>query len=113
MDDVLVHNSNFEDHLKSLREVFSLLGENNISINFNKSKFGQKSIKILGCVVDETGYHADSSRIHKIRNIKPKSKKKLNRILGLINWFRIFIPNVSLKCLPLTQKLKTNTTFSW
>ncbi|KAG0434627.1 Transposon Tf2-6 polyprotein [Dictyocoela muelleri] len=38
----------------------------------------------------------------------PKTKRQLQVLLGKINWYRKFIPNVSLKLFNLYEKLKLN-----
>lgn len=41
-----------------------------------------------------------------IKNLIPKNKRQLQRIIGYLNWFRRFIPNFSEKILPLTEMLR-------
>ena len=43
----------------------------------------------------------------------PKNKKQLQRVLGLLTWFRPYICNAAQCLLPLTDKLKTGAKFIW
>ncbi|KAG0435609.1 Transposon Ty3-G Gag-Pol polyprotein [Dictyocoela muelleri] len=40
---------------------------------------------------------------------KPKTKKNLQRLLGKVNWYRQFIPNISKKLQNLYSKLSTKS----
>ena len=44
---------------------------------------------------------------------KPKTIKQLQRLLGMLNWFRTYIPNLSEKLHSVTHKLKKNEKFEW
>lgn len=43
----------------------------------------------------------------------PKSKSKVRRVLGMINFLSIFIPNVSKVTPPLREITHENIEFSW
>lgn len=56
----------------------------------------------------------DPSRIKAIVQLeKPKTKKELEKILGLINFYRQFIPNLSELTSSLRMLLKNDVTFMW
>jgi hypothetical protein len=42
-----------------------------------------------------------------------KNANELRRVLGLFNWFRIFIPNYSAVASPLNKLLKSNVKYIW
>lgn len=69
-----------------------------ITINFEKSEFFKKKITYLGLELDEKGMRIAPNGFEKINKLKekiPKNKKELQRILGLLNWFRPFVSNMS------------------
>ncbi|CAC5384994.1 unnamed protein product [Mytilus coruscus] len=43
----------------------------------------------------------------------PRSVRELRRALGLLNWFKKFIPNFSAEIEPLTKLLRKNAKFRW
>ncbi|KAI5153782.1 hypothetical protein ENBRE01_3250 [Enteropsectra breve] len=45
--------------------------------------------------------------------LPPKTKRQIQRIIGLINWFREFIPSLSRKIEPITALLQQNSCLSW
>ncbi|KAG0441787.1 Transposon Tf2-11 polyprotein [Dictyocoela muelleri] len=59
------------------------------------------------------GYFSNIDRIGPFKKIIPKNKKHIQRIIGLVNWYRNFIPNASGKMMFLTEKLAKYTHFSW
>ncbi|KAG0440160.1 Retrovirus-related Pol polyprotein from transposon 17.6, partial [Dictyocoela muelleri] len=55
LDDILIYSKNYDDHYKTLKEVFEIFGKNNVSINFDKSQFLQKEIDFLGHRITSKG----------------------------------------------------------
>lgn len=109
MDDILVFDKKETEHLQSLKEILDTLTSYNLRINIEKCIFFQKSIKYLGLIVENEGYGADLTRLkEKIFEKIPRNKKELQRILGYINFFRPFVPQLSETLLPLTEMLKSN-----
>lgn len=115
LDDILVHSRNEKEHYTHLREIFLIFKNNKISINWNKSKFLQTSVNYLGMEISDKGIKADESSIKKLSNINttPKTLKELRQILGLLNWFRPYVINLSGMLSDLTDKLKGNNRFYW
>ncbi|KAG0419138.1 Retrovirus-related Pol polyprotein from transposon 17.6 [Dictyocoela roeselum] len=62
-DDILVYTSNMEEHIKTLSIIFERIRNNNILINFEKSKFGVGEIDFLGHIINENGVRPDISNI--------------------------------------------------
>jgi hypothetical protein len=114
LDDILIHSNSDEEHLEHLSETLKRIKQNNITINAKKSNFYQKTVTYLGATISKEGIIPDTSRIKANLMTTPDSKKKLQRILGLINWFRPFIKNLSTRISCLYDKLKTNNhQFTW
>lgn len=44
---------------------------------------------------------------------RPKSKKEIQRLLGYINYFRYFLPDMSRITKPITNNLKKEEKFRW
>ncbi|KAG0420195.1 Retrovirus-related Pol polyprotein from transposon opus [Dictyocoela roeselum] len=108
LDDILVHSQTLEDHIKHLRTVLSRIKKHDMSINFEKSNFCQEEIRYLGLVINKNGIRANTSEISALKIRPPKTRKQLEKIIGLFNWFRPFVFNLSRKLIPLYDKLKRN-----
>ena len=58
MDDIICLNSTFEDHLKSLEQMFSALQAAGLTLKPTKLQFGQKEIEYLGHVISEKAFQS-------------------------------------------------------
>ncbi|KAG0418277.1 Retrovirus-related Pol polyprotein from transposon 17.6, partial [Dictyocoela roeselum] len=106
LDDILIYNNNIDDHFNTLTEVFKILNENTVSINFEKSKFCCNKIDFLGHEISEDGIKPNVTKIEGFISKIPKTKKQLERTLGLINWFGPFIKNLSSLTSDLYERIK-------
>lgn len=115
LDDVLIHSKDLTDHVKHVETVLQIFNENGVSINFSKSVFGESQVKYLGHIIDKNGIKSDTSKIDKLKAIQlpPKSIKELRAILGLLNWFRPYLYNLSAKISTLTDKLRGHEFRRW
>lgn len=114
VDDILVTGKNREQHFKNLEEVFKRLYECGLTIKRDKCKFLQKTVKFLGHVIDKVGLRASKEKVEKILNMnEPADYKQLKSLLGTINYFGKFLPNLAATLCPLYNLTKKNTTFVW
>ncbi|KAF9758300.1 Transposon Ty3-G Gag-Pol polyprotein, partial [Nosema granulosis] len=114
LDDVLIFSKSTEEHANHLQIVFGILIKAEASINFEKSSFCQKKVTYLGNVVSEDGIQADISRVENCKlYMPPKNHKDVMKLVGLLNWFRPYIENLSQRMAPITAKLSNKTTFNW
>ncbi|KAG0433987.1 Retrovirus-related Pol polyprotein from transposon 17.6, partial [Dictyocoela muelleri] len=106
MDDILIYTNTVDQHKRVLKEVFEKMKDHNVSINFDKSKFFKTEIEFLGHRIDKNGITPCLSKLESYENFRPRSKKQLQRLLGFINWFRAFVPNLSILTAEMYEKLK-------
>lgn len=77
-----------------------------LKVNPEKSVFGVTSITHVGFVVSKDGVSIDPERFRDLSELSaPKSIKKVQSILGILNYVRNFVPNFSEKARFLTDKL--------
>lgn len=106
LDDVLVFSQNANEHCEHVQEVINRLQNSGAAINMEKSTFMKESVNYLGMIINKDGIRADVSRVDEYFDLGPQNtKKKLQKLIGFINWFRDFIPNLSTKIIKLTDKL--------
>lgn len=121
IDDLLIASSSSEEHLKHLKHlrlVLERLENHGILVNVAKSRFGVPSLDILGHHVDATGIRPLEDKVHAVRNFpQPMSRRKLREFVGLVNFYRRFIPHCATLLQPLHLLLaKTNSnakTLNW
>ncbi|KAI5150685.1 hypothetical protein ENBRE01_1643, partial [Enteropsectra breve] len=108
IDDILIASHNEEEHVKEVETVIKRLHNRGFSINFKKSIFGTSEAKFLGRIINAEGIQADiGNKLNISQEEWPATKKKLQGLIGLINWFRNFVPNISTKLAKITEKLQT------
>jgi transposase InsO family protein len=77
-----------------------------LKINPEKCVFGVTSITHVGFIVSENGVAIDPERSRDISDLEhPKSIKKVQSVLGVMNYVRNFVPNFSILAKHLTDKL--------
>ncbi|BHF70007.1 hypothetical protein SprV_0301305600 [Sparganum proliferum] len=106
IDDLLVASRNAEEHKEHLALVFDRLDQFGVVINPSKCVLGVPSLDFLGHHVDAQGLRPLSSKVEAIRDFPlPTSKRQLQRFLGMVNFYRRFLPNCADLMLPLTNML--------
>ena len=109
LDDVLVYSPDFDSHIEHLRIVFKRLRDNGIKLKPKKCELFRNQVKYLGHIVSREGYKADTSNTHALTILKeqqPKTVGDVRRVLGLLNYYRKYIPNFSLIAAPLFDLLQ-------
>nr|VZH98237.1 unnamed protein product [Spirometra erinaceieuropaei] len=106
IDDLLVASRNAEEHKEHLALVFDRLDQFGVVINPSKCVLGVPSLDFLGHHIDAQGLRPLSSKVEAIRDFPPPtSKRQLQRFLGMVNFYRRFLPNCADLMLPLTNLL--------
>ncbi|CAG2216979.1 unnamed protein product [Mytilus edulis] len=114
LDDVLICSETFEQHITDLQEVFHRFRSAGLKLGPKKCSFAQSSCIFLGHSISKEGVSPPPDRVQAIQEYPPpKNIKELRRLIGMLNWFRKFIPNFSAKISPLTRLLKKGQFFVW
>lgn len=114
LDDIIIHSEDFDSHIKTLTEVFKCLREANLTLKPSKCQFLKTEIEILGYKIDAKGIYTTDTLIKAVKEFPvPKNVKQLQRFLGLVNFYRKFIENMSQLCQPLYNLLKKDVKFLW
>ncbi|MCG8113674.1 MAG: RNase H-like domain-containing protein, partial [Candidatus Thiodiazotropha taylori] len=114
LDDVIVFGSSFEVALENLKAVFERYRQANLKIKSSKCALFQTEVSFLGHIVNESGIKCDPTKVQKVQEWPvPSNVTELKQILGLVRYYRRFIPDCSTITAPLTKLLKKNTKFVW
>ena len=106
LDDILVASHSPADHLVHLRAVLELLAANGLIINPSKCVFGQSSVEYLGHLVSAEGMVPLRRHVQALQDLPPpQDVPQLQRFLGLVNFYRRFIPGLAGILQPLTDAL--------
>ena len=122
IDDILIASTNALEHEVHLRLLFDRFRQYGVIINPSKCVFSVSSLEFLGHKVSAHGIQPRDSKVQAIRDFPlPTSLTKLREFLGLVNFYRRFIPQCSHIVQPLTDMLAStgstkktrNTTLEW
>lgn len=110
VDDVLVHSSTFSKHLHLLDKVLSKLRKFNLTVKPSKCEVGQSQVQYLGHVIGDGFCGCQDDKITKIRDApRPTTKKQVRAFLGLVGYYRDFIPQFTTVALPLYDLVKKHS----
>ena len=114
IDDLLIFSKTFEDHLKHLRLVFSVLRKNQLFAKPEKCEFAVQEIEFLSFVVGNDGLKVDPKKMDTVQQWPvPRKLLEVQQFLGFVQYVPKFIPNFSLVAAPLTTLLKGRGEFRW
>ncbi|XP_025421207.1 uncharacterized protein LOC112691264 [Sipha flava] len=109
IDDICVSPVSEEEHIKHLQIIFERLREYSLVVNPKKCVFGQSEVKFLGYMISREGTRPLPDRVTDILSYKRSSSAKgLRQFLGMINFYRRFIPGASVAQAPLSDLLVPN-----
>ena len=102
VDNILVFSESEAEHLQHLKCVFHKLQENSVIVNTYKCKLGRKELDFLGYTINCKGIFPNKTKIDTITQFPlPNTQRQLREFLGMINFYRKFIPS----CGPILQPL--------
>ncbi len=97
-----------------MSEILKLLAEKVLKLNFEKSTFFSKEIKLLGHVISKNQIKMDPDKIKSLENRKPpQNLKQLQQYLGLTNYFHKFVEGYAKIAHPLFDLLKSDAKWEW
>ena len=114
LDDILVFSPDKETHLEHLRSLFVKLREADLKLKEVKCNFLKKHIQYLGHIISGEGITPLPEKLESIQKIlPPKTPKEVKQFLGLIGYYRKFVPRFSDLAWPLNALTRKNVAFEW
>lgn len=114
LDDVLVAAPTPQLHWRRVEAVLQRLQDAGLMLQKSKCSFFQKQVEYLGYVIDGDGIHKNPEKVKAILEAKaPENPKQLKSFLGIINFYRSFIPRASAVLEPLHSLLRKDVAWEW
>ena len=114
LDDIIIYSKNEEEHLQHLEEIFERLRKAGLKLKLQKCSFFKKHIQYLGHLISDEGIQPLPEKLESIRNMPtPMSAKQVKQFLGLVGYYRKFVPHFADISRPLTKLTKKNEPYSW
>ena len=96
LDDILVFSPDMESHLEHLRLLIERLRSADLKVKEVKCNFLKKHIQYLGHIVSGQGITPLPEKLDSIQKmLSPKTPKEVKQFLGLIGYYRKFVPRFS------------------
>jgi len=93
-DDILIYSTTWEDHLRHLRVVLTILRHHLLFVKRSKCSFGIDSVSYLGHIISATGVAMDPAKVQAIHDWpQPRSAQAVRGFLGLAGYYRKFVHN--------------------
>jgi hypothetical protein len=111
VDDIVVWSDDFEQHKRDLQEVFARLYDQGFQLKLSKCSFFQKSTEYLGFIISDGKIAMDPKKVEAIKLFEiPKTKKGLQRFLGMCGWYRKFVKGFANIAKPLFELMSKDDT---
>ena len=112
-DDILMGASCSVSLKNLVNKICMKLKQAGMSINAQKSVMLAEEVTFLGFKINSRGIFPDERLVKKILCVKkPLNKKKLEKFLGLINFYGKFIKDFAKVILPLSELMKSTVFFT-
>jgi len=114
IDDILVATDTEEGHDELVEEVLRRLEENDLFVKLEKCKWKVKEVEFLGIVIGPKGVEMQKEKIEEVLSWPaPRNIKKVQKFLGLTNYYRRFIKNFARIAAPLYMLVRKEQKWKW
>jgi transposase InsO family protein len=104
LDDHLIFSKSVPEHMQHLRQLFQRLEQYGFVINPDKCEFMREEIVFLGHRLTADGLSPVAGHVQAVTDFpRPDDLKQLQRFLGLLNYYRRFVPGLARILCPLTD----------
>ena len=112
IDDLLIYGQTEEETISTLEKVLARFRQHNLKVNLDKSNFLQTHTEYLGHTLSHSGIAPGREKTEAIKTAQPPvSVKQLKSFLGIVNYFRSFIPNYAQKASKLYALTRKDSTW--
>ena len=118
-DDVLIHGSTDEEYLDNTRKVLTRLRTKKVTANPEKTRLGLKEVEYVGHLISSEGTSFTPAKRKEVLKFPLSANEKaLLHFIGLVNYFRDHIPQMTEMVKPLSalvdvKKYKRTKKLNW
>ncbi|SAL96249.1 hypothetical protein, partial, partial [Absidia glauca] len=115
VDDVIIHSTNMQEHVRHVSIAIAKLTAVNLVLNPKKCHFAQRSVYLLGFCITAQGIYLDKRKLSNLKEWPtPQSGHDIQKFLGVVNYFREHVPNITSLTYPLDALRHASThQFTW
>ena len=113
-DNLIVHDSNLEEHDKNVHTVLQRLRECGLTLNGNKCQFIIPKLTFFGHELSNQGVAPSEEKITAVLNARaPTNVSEVRSFVQLVQYSAKFIPNFSSVIEPMRKLLRKEQSFVW
>ena len=114
LDDIIIFSKTEEEHLEHLETIFNRLCEAGLKLKLQKCSFFKKHIQYLGHRISDEGIQPLPEKLESIAKMPtPKNAKQVKQFLGLVGYYRKFVPTFADISRILTKLTRKDQEFKW
>ena len=114
LDDVFMQSQTKDEMFIILEQYHKLLKNENMKAGPDKSHFFLTRVKFLGHIIKSKTITLLKSRIRAIQKLQPPAnKKKIQDLLGMLNFLTIYVHKMQLYLRPFYNILRQQNNFEW
>jgi hypothetical protein len=112
-DDLLIYSKTWEEHLRNVDQILSIMEEQSLYAKESKCEFGMTEVLYLGHIIGAKEVQVNQEKITTIMEWPtPKTLPELRGFLGKCTYYRKFFKGFFQLCAPLTDLTKKGA-FKW
>ena len=114
LDDIIIYSRSEKEHLEHLEEIFTRLKAAGLKLKLEKCCFFKKHIQDLGHLISADSIQPLPEKLESIAKMPaPKNPKEVKQFLGLVGYYRKFIPRFADISRVLTHLMKKDVEYKW
>ena len=114
LDDIIIFSETKEEHLSHIEEIFQRLEAADLKMKRSKCDFFKKHIHYLGHLISADGIRTLKDKLDTIRDMPaPHNSKEVKQFLGLVGYYRKFVPHFAALSRTLTKLTCKDKVFEW
>ena len=114
LDDIIIFSATVDEHGIHLKKVLAIISRHGLKLKLSKCNFAMSRVKYLGHVLDGTGVQVDPDKVKAVREMpSPRKIVELQSFLGMVGYYRKFIPDYAEVAAPLVKLLRKGEKWVW
>ena len=114
LDDIIIYSRTEKEHLEHLEEIFGRLRAEGLKHKLEKCSFFKRHIQYVGHLISADRIQPLPEKLKSIAKMPaPRNPKEVKQFLGLVGYYRKFIPRFTDISRVLTHRTKKDVEFKW
>ena len=113
VDDVGTAGNTGNEMIDNVEAIFICIQKSGMKLTMKKCEFGVERINFLGNTISSKGVTPNCEKVKKFLDAlkMPKNPKQVKRLIGFLQFFRSFLPHLSIKLLEFYKLLRKDVPF--